>query len=132
VTEPLLAEYLSNLDFWRRHFIIVRESEPIRWPPIDNYLTRASTIGFWLDEAWTLVSIVTLLVVESDHIQIAVWFYQKQAETADWSDYFIGVPNYAWVQIWPAENEGLRKVLKDAIAMEILGGQSSANPLRAY
>lgn len=120
MSRPLLSEHLSNLDFWRRHFTVIRE--PLRWSPIDDYLVGGNTVGFWLDKNWTLLAVVTLLDVESYHIQIAVWFYQKQAETADWSDYFIGVPNYGWVQIWPAEHEKLRKVLKDAIAMETLGG----------
>jgi len=126
VSEPLLAEYLCNLDFWRRHFIITGES--IRWAPIDRYLMGGDAVGFWLDEQGTLLAVVTLLEVETDHIQISAWFYQRKAETADWSDYFVGVPSYQWIQIWPCEHEKLRKVLKDAIAMESLAGK----PLRAY
>jgi hypothetical protein len=126
VTRPLFAEYLSELDFWRHHFQSV--DGPVSWVPMDTRLYQGDIAAFWLNEAWTLMAVATILQVRTDSVRVAVWFFQKQVETADWSDYFIGVPSYDWVQIWPGENEKLRKVLEDAIAMEALAGK----PLRAY
>ena len=129
MTEPLLWERLSSLGFYQRHFKIIDNNMAPR--ELHNHLQNPGTVGFWLSkDVPALIAIVTLLTVESDRILVAVWFYEKLAEGIVYSDYFAmgGGPGEC-VQVWPIENERLRKVLRDAIAMETLGARS---PLRAY
>ena len=123
-----LSQYTSDLGFWQRHFQII--DKPMKWPAIDARLARDGSAGFWLDGTKTLAAIVTIIRIDSDMIRVAVWFFEKRAEETDWSDYFIGVPNYGCIQVWPHENERLQKALTDAIALEVLGGRSPV--LNAY
>ena len=124
-----LSQYTSDLGFWQRHFQVI--DGPIEWRAMDARLARDGCAGFWLDSPKrTLAAIVTIIRIDSDMVRVAAWFFEKYADSADWNDYFIGVPNYGCVQVWPHENERLQKVLTDAIAMETLGGRSPV--LRAY
>ena len=118
------AQYLADLDFYRRHFMVV--NEPVKSAALHPWLSRNDVIGFWLHhtsrEGPDLIAVVTLLKLTQDDARVGVWFYRRWTNSRDWSDYFIGVPSYNWTQVWPGEDKELTKVLLDAITMEALAG----------